>query len=74
MGLVPLLIIASEGDERIRPDVARSLYSEARSPLKQLEMFGNDVPHGAAARLYPEAYARVLMGFLDKTQTEMASY
>jgi pimeloyl-ACP methyl ester carboxylesterase len=69
MGLVPLLIIASEGDERIRPDVARSLYSEAISPLKKLEMFGNDVPHGAAARLHPEAYSRVLLGFLDKTQS-----
>jgi len=62
---VPLLIISSQGDRRIRPEVAGSLYQESRSPMKKLEIFGKDVGHGAAARLYPEAYATLLVNFLD---------
>lgn len=62
---VPLLIICSQGDRRIRPEVARSLYQESRSPMKKLEVFGTDVGHGAAARLHPEAYATLLVSFLD---------
>jgi pimeloyl-ACP methyl ester carboxylesterase len=63
---VPLLIISSEGDRRIRPDVARSLYQESRSTMKKLEIFGADVGHGAAARLHPNAYAILLVNFLDR--------
>jgi len=63
---VPLLIIASEGDKRMRAETARLLYNESRAPIKKLEVFGEDVPHGAAARLYPEAYAALLVGFLDR--------
>jgi len=33
--------------------------------MKKLEIFGKDVGHGAAARLYPEAYATLLVNFLD---------
>jgi alpha-beta hydrolase superfamily lysophospholipase len=62
---VPLLIIASEGDRRIRPSVARDLYARARSPVKKLAMFPADVGHGAAARVHPGRYAEVLVGFLD---------
>jgi pimeloyl-ACP methyl ester carboxylesterase len=62
---VPLLIICSQGDRRIRPEVARSLYQESSSPMKKLEIFGKDVGHGAAARLHPEAYATLLVNFLD---------
>ena len=62
---VPLLIISSRGDRRISPEVARSLYQESRSPMKKLEIFGKDVGHGAAARLHPEAYATLLVNFLD---------
>jgi pimeloyl-ACP methyl ester carboxylesterase len=62
---VPLLIISSEGDRRIHPDVARSLYQESRSTAKKLEIFGADVGHGAAARLHPNAYAILLVNFLD---------
>jgi alpha-beta hydrolase superfamily lysophospholipase len=67
---VPLLIVASEGDERIPPRAARSLYEEARAPLKMLKMFGAEVPHGAAARLHPQEYNAVLEGFLDKALAE----
>jgi alpha-beta hydrolase superfamily lysophospholipase len=67
---VPLLIIASEGDQRIPPQVARSLYEEAKAPLKMLKVFGADVPHGAAARLHPHEYNAVLQGFLDKALAE----
>jgi pimeloyl-ACP methyl ester carboxylesterase len=62
---VPLLIIGSEGDRRIRSEVARGLYQESRSTTKKLEIFGADVGHGAADRLHPEAYASLLLNFLD---------
>jgi len=63
---IPLLIIASEGDERIRPDDARTLYSAANSKSKELHMFGTDVPHGAAARLHPGEYNDLLLEFLNR--------
>ncbi len=63
---VPTLIIASEGDRRMGPDPARKLFEACRSPIKKLEIFGSDVPHGAAARMHPDAYAKVLKDFLDK--------
>jgi pimeloyl-ACP methyl ester carboxylesterase len=62
---VPLLIITSQGDRRIRPEVARSLFEESRSTMKKLEIFGADVGHGAAARLHPESYGALLVNFLD---------
>ncbi len=62
---VPILIIASEGDARIRPDVARSLYQEARSRVRKLKIFGKEVTHGSAARRHPDAYAELFISFLD---------
>lgn len=62
---VPLLMIASEGDRRIRPEVARRLLAEARSPIKRIKVFGKDTGHGAAARLHPEEYGKLLVDFLD---------
>jgi pimeloyl-ACP methyl ester carboxylesterase len=64
---VPLLVMASEGDRRMRPEVARELFGEARSPVKRIEVFGKDVGHGAAARLHPHEYSALLVGFLDET-------
>jgi dipeptidyl aminopeptidase/acylaminoacyl peptidase len=61
---VPLLVIASEGDERIPADVARALFAESAAPLKRLKVFGSDVPHGAAARLHPQEYSATLAEFL----------
>jgi pimeloyl-ACP methyl ester carboxylesterase len=66
---VPVLIISSEGDRRIGPEVARMLFNESCSPVKKLEIFGKDVSHGAAARLHPDAYARVLLDFLNTAMT-----
>ena len=63
---VPLLIIASQGDRRMGTDVARQLVEESHSSVKKIEVFGQDVGHGAAARLHPEQYAALLVGFLDK--------
>ena len=70
---VPILIIASEGDFRIGPGVARALYAEARSPTKKLEVFGKEVTHGAAARIHLKAYSNLLLSFLDKALSENAS-
>ncbi len=61
---VPLLIIASEGDARIRPTIARELYNESNAPTKKLELYGKDVPHGAAARLHQAEYIALLRSFL----------
>ncbi len=63
---VPLLIIASEGDQRMGPGVAQELYDLSKSPLKKLEIFGRDVPHGAAARLHPEQYTSLVKNFLER--------
>jgi hypothetical protein len=69
---VPILIIASEGDFRMGPGVAQTLYAEARSPMKKLEVFGKEVTHGAAARIHPQAYSILLLNFLDKALQEGA--
>jgi pimeloyl-ACP methyl ester carboxylesterase len=61
---VPLLMIASEGDARIKPAVARQLFAESRASLKRIEIFAKDVPHGAAARIHPAAYSALLENFL----------
>jgi dipeptidyl aminopeptidase/acylaminoacyl peptidase len=63
---VPLLVIASEGDRRMPPKVARRLFQEAKAPVKRIEVFGNEVGHGASARLHPKEYAALLVGFLDQ--------
>ena len=63
---VPLLMISSQGDRRMRPEVARQLFEEFRSPVKKIEIFGQDAGHGASARLHPEQYAALIVGFLDK--------
>ena len=62
---VPLLIIASKGDARISPSVASSLYQESHAQIRKLKVFGKDVTHGSAARRHPDAYAALLIGFLD---------
>jgi pimeloyl-ACP methyl ester carboxylesterase len=62
---VPILFITSEGDERIGPQVARELYQESRSSGKQIEVFGREVPHGAAGRIYPERYGALVRDFLE---------
>jgi len=69
---VPLLIIASQGDNRIRPSVARELYDESKAPVKKIEIFGRDVLHGAAARMHPAEYSALLKGFLEEALGEAA--
>jgi pimeloyl-ACP methyl ester carboxylesterase len=63
---VPILIIASEGDQRMGPGIARELYGLSPSPFKKLKIFGKEVGHGAAARLHPDEYHALLKGFLDQ--------
>lgn len=62
---VPLLIIASEGDNRMGTVAARKLHDEARSRLKILKVYGKEVGHGAAARLYPGQYSSLILQFLE---------
>jgi pimeloyl-ACP methyl ester carboxylesterase len=69
---VPLLLIASQGDERIRSQVAQALYNESKAPIKRIEVFGTDVPHGAAARLHPAEYSAILRSFLEEALGEAA--
>jgi pimeloyl-ACP methyl ester carboxylesterase len=63
---VPLLIFASDGDRRMRPEIARRLHEESRSAIKKLKVFGEEVPHGASARIYPDVYASILLSFLEE--------
>ncbi len=65
VALVPLMLITSEGDERIGSQVAQDLYRASQSPGKQIEVFGKEVPHGAAARIYPEKYSGLLLSFVQ---------
>jgi fermentation-respiration switch protein FrsA (DUF1100 family) len=62
---VPILFISSEGDELIGARAARELYQESRSSGKQIEVFGREVPHGAAGRIYPERYGTLVRDFLE---------
>jgi hypothetical protein len=62
---VPLLIIASEGDIRMGTVAARTLHDEARSSLKILRIYGKEVGHGAAGRIYPMQYSALLLQFLE---------
>jgi len=71
---VPLLMIGSEGDQRIPGEVARRLYQQSKSPVKKLKIFGPDVGHGAAARLYPEEYATLLISFLNSALSSPSSF
>ena len=64
---VPLLMIASEGDQRMSPQITRDLFNEAKSPVKHIHVFGKDVGHGAAARLHPQEYLDILVGFLNNS-------
>jgi pimeloyl-ACP methyl ester carboxylesterase len=69
---VPLLLITSRGDKRIRSQVARALYNESKASIKRIETFGDDVPHGAAARLHPAEYTAILKSFLEEALGEAA--
>ena len=66
VGAVPVLFVASEGDARIGADVARELFRESTSSLRELELFGKDVPHGASSRLHPDEYNRTVAAFLTR--------
>ena len=63
--LVPVLIIASEGDNRMGTVAARTLHDQAKSHLKILKIYGKEVGHGAAARLYPGPYSTLILQFLE---------
>ncbi len=62
---VPLLIIVSEGDVRMGTADARALRDESKSTLKVLKVYGKEVGHGSAGRIYPEPYGSLLVGFMN---------
>ncbi|NWG14197.1 MAG: hypothetical protein HXY20_11750 [Acidobacteria bacterium] len=62
---VPLMIITSEGDLRMGTAGARALRDESRARLKVLKVYGMEVGHGSAGRIYPEPYGSLLVGFLN---------
>jgi pimeloyl-ACP methyl ester carboxylesterase len=63
---VPLLMIASQGDRRMRAEVASQLFEQSPAAVKKIKVFGKEVGHGSAARLHPQEYAAVLTSFLDQ--------
>jgi pimeloyl-ACP methyl ester carboxylesterase len=63
---VPLLLIASDGDQRIGADVSRRLFERSKAPMKEIRVFGYDVPHGASARIHPAEYDALVASFLDR--------
>ncbi len=62
---VPLMIIVSEGDVRMGTADARALRDESKSALKLLKVYGKEVGHGSAGRIYPEPYGSLLVGFMN---------
>jgi pimeloyl-ACP methyl ester carboxylesterase len=63
---VPLLLIASDGDQRIGADVSRRLFERSKSVVKEIHVFGQEVPHGAGARIHPAEYDSVVASFLAR--------
>ncbi len=59
----PILFVAVEGDRRMPPSIARTLYADAASPLKKLIVLpGNR--HGEGFRLAPQPYQEAVRQFL----------
>ncbi len=60
----PILFVAVEGDRRMPPSIARTLYAEARSPLKKLIVLPGD-RHGEGFKLAPKPYQQAVTEFLS---------
>ncbi len=71
IGARPILFVAVEGDRRMPPSIARTLYSLAASPQKEMIILpGNR--HGEGFNLAPKQYQEAVTGFLARIPRETA--
>ncbi len=69
IGQRPILFIAVEGDRRMPPSIARTLYSRATSPQKELIVLpGNR--HGEGFRLANAQYEQAVTEFLKRVTSD----
>jgi pimeloyl-ACP methyl ester carboxylesterase len=69
IGLRPILYVAVEGDRRMPPSIARTLYTDDPSPLKQIAI----VPgrrHGEGFKSGNQPYEEAVRDFLAKVAAE----
>jgi fermentation-respiration switch protein FrsA (DUF1100 family) len=59
----PILFVAVEGDRRMPPSIARTLYAHARSPLKKIIILPGH-RHGEGFNLATEPYEKAVADFL----------
>ncbi len=65
----PMLFVAVEGDRRMPPSIARTLYADARSPLKQLIVLPGQ-RHGEGFKVAPQPYQQAVTQFLASIPRE----
>jgi len=61
----PILFVAVEGDQRMPPSIARTLYADSTSPLKQIVVLPGE-KHGEGFKLAPQQYREAVARFLAR--------
>ncbi len=69
IGTRPVLFVAVKGDRRMPPDIARRLYGDSASPLKDL-LIVPGTRHGEAFNQQPKPYKEAVARFLERLQGE----
>ena len=67
IGTRPVLFVAREGDRRMPPEIARRLYGDSASPLKDL-LIVPGTRHGEAFNQQTELYQEAVTRFLERLQ------
>lgn len=69
IGPRPILFVAAEGDRRMPPEIARRLYGDSASPLKDLIILPGS-RHGEGFNQHPKPYKEAVTRFLERLQGE----
>ena len=69
IGTRPILFVGREGDRRMPPEIARRLYGDAASPLKDLLIVPGS-RHGEAFNQQTKMYKEEVTRFLERLQGE----
>jgi len=72
IGPRPILFIAVEGDPRMPPSIAQTLYADSESPLKQLVVLPGS-RHGEGFKLANQPYEEAVRQFLSRVASEHAA-
>jgi fermentation-respiration switch protein FrsA (DUF1100 family) len=66
LGPRPILLVAGTADQRMPPEIVKTLYAIATSPQKRLLLI-DGAKHGAAYRIATNKYQQAVLEFLDRT-------